>query len=124
MLRLAEILLEPRPADAWKLLRQLGIEEAVGVLPRGSADWRAHAPEQPWELGPLTLYRQQIEDAGFRLTVLEDNPPMDRLRLGLPGREEELETVLELLRVMGRLGIEVWCYNWMPMSRGRGRRWH
>ncbi|MCY7303453.1 MAG: mannonate dehydratase [Thermoleophilia bacterium] len=115
MLRLAEILLEPRPTDAWAQLRQLGITEATGVLPRGSIDWRAHAPEQPWQLGPLTLYRQQVEDAGFRLTVLEDNPPMDRLRLGLPGREEELETVLDLLRTMGRLGIEVWCYNWMPI---------
>ena len=129
MLRLAEILLEPRPTDAWAQLRQLGIMEATGVLPRGGIDWRAHAPEQPWQLGPLTLYRQIVLDAGFRLTVLEDNPPMDRLRLGLDGREEELETVLELLRTMGRLGIEVWCYNWMPLVswsrtstalRGRG----
>ena len=120
MLRLAEILLEPRPAPTWAQLRQLGVEEATGVLPRGFVDWRAHAPEQPWEYGPLALYRQQIEDAGLRLTVIEDNPPMDRLRLGLPGREEELETVLELLRTMGRLGIGVWCYNWMavvPWSR-------
>ena len=115
MLRIAEILLEPRPTEAWAQLRQLGITEATGVLPRGSIDWRAHAPEQPWELGPLTLYKQQVEDAGFRLTVLEDNPPMDRLRLGLPGQEQELETVLELLRVMGKLGIGVWCYNWMPV---------
>ena len=45
---------------------------------------------------------------------------MDRLGLGAPGREEELENVLELLRTMGRLGIHVWCYNWMavvPWSR-------
>ncbi len=115
MLRLAEILLEPRPATTWAQLRQLGIDEATGVLPRANVDWRAHAPEQPWEHGPLALYKQQIEDAGFRLTVLEDNPPMDRLRLGLPGREEELAAVLELIRVMGKLGIEVWCYNWMPV---------
>ena len=115
MLRIAEILLEPRPTAAWAQLRQLGITEATGVLPRGSVDWRAHAPEQPWELGPLTLYKQQVADAGFRLAVLEDNPPMDRLRLGLDGKEEELEAVLELLRVMGKLGIGVWCYNWMPV---------
>ena len=115
MLRLAEILLEPRATDAWRQLRQLGIDEAVGVLPRGSADWRAHAPEQPWQHGPLALYKQQVEDAGFRLTVLEDNPPMDRLRLGLPGREEELEAVLDLIRTMGKLEIEVLCYNWMPV---------
>lgn len=120
MLRLAEILLEPRPCDAWAQLRQVGVEEAVGVLPRGFVDWRAHAPEQPWSYGPLALYRQQVSEAGLRLTVIEDNPPMDRLKLGLPGREEELEHVVELIRTMGRLGIGVWCYNWMavvPWSR-------
>jgi mannonate dehydratase len=115
MLRLAEILLEPRFDSSWAQLRQVGVEEAVGVLPRGFVDWRSHASEQPWSYGPLALYRQQVEDAGLRLTVVEDNPPMDRLRLGVSGREEELEAVLELLRVMGRLGIGVWCYNWMPV---------
>ena len=120
MLRLAEILLEARPAPSWAQLRQIGVEEAVGVLPRATTDWRGHAPEAPWAYGPLALLRQEIEDAGLRLTVIEDNPPMDRLRLGLPGREEELEHILELLRTMGRLGIEVLCYNWMavvPWSR-------
>jgi mannonate dehydratase len=120
MLRLAEILLEPRNGPAWAQLRQVGVREAVGVLPRATTDWRGHAPEAPWGYGPLALLRQEVEDAGLRLTVIEDNPPMDRLRLGLPGREEELEAVLELIRTMGRLGIGVWCYNWMavvPWSR-------
>ncbi|HKY24738.1 MAG TPA: mannonate dehydratase [Gaiella sp.] len=115
MLRLAEILLEARFDPTWAQLEQIGVEEAVGVLPRTATDWRAHAPEPPWAYGPLALLRQEVEDAGLRLTAIEDNPPMDRLRLGLPGRDEELETVLELLRNMGRLGIGVWCYNWMPV---------
>jgi mannonate dehydratase len=115
MLRLAEILLEPRAAPSWAQLRQIGVDEAVGVLPRAFTDWRAHAPEPPWAYGPLALLRQEVEDAGLRLTAIEDNPPMDRLRLGLPGREEELENVLELVRNMGRLGIEVLCYNWMAV---------
>jgi mannonate dehydratase len=115
VLRLAEILLEPRPAASWAQLRQIGVEEAVGVLPRASTDWRAHAPEPPWGYGPLSLLHRAVEDAGLELTVIEDNPPMDRLRLGLPGREEELEHVLELIRNMGRLGIEVLCYNWLPV---------
>ncbi len=120
MLRLAEILLEPRACDAWAQLRQIGVEEAVGVLPRGFVDWRAAAPERAWDYGPLALYRRQVEDAGLRLTVIEDNPPMDRLRLGHSGREEELADVLALLRNMGRLGIGTWCWNWMavvPWSR-------
>ena len=120
MLRLAEILLEPRADPTWAQLRQIGVEEAVGVLPRATTDWRGHVSEAPWAYGPLALLRQEVEDAGLRLTVIEDNPPMDRLRLGLPGREEELEQVLELIRAMGRLEIGVWCYTWMavvPWSR-------
>jgi len=115
VLRLAEILLEARPAESWAQLRQIGVEEAVGVLPRGTVDWRGQAAEPPWAYGPLALLRQAVEDVGMRLTVIEDNPPMDRLRLGLPGRDEELGHVLELIEAMGRLGIEVWCYNWMPV---------
>ena len=50
MLRLAEILLEPRFDPTWAQLRQIGVDEAVGVLPRAITDWRGHAAEPPWEL--------------------------------------------------------------------------
>jgi mannonate dehydratase len=127
--QLAEILLERPPHPFWTVLRQLGIEHAVGVLPRHFSDWRESAGDLPWDYVPLALYRDAVEEAGLRLAAIEDNPPMDKLRLGLPGREEELEAVLTLIRNMGRLGIPVWCYNWMPVVgwlrtslsvRGRG----
>jgi hypothetical protein len=38
VLRIAEILIEPRFDPAWAQLRQIGVEEAVGVLPRGYGD--------------------------------------------------------------------------------------
>lgn len=115
MIELAEILLEKPPHPFWTVLRQLGVEKAVGVLPRYHADWRESRGEQPWELVPLTLYRDQVAESGLTLVAIEDNPPMDRLRLGLPGREQELEAVCTLIRSMGTLGIPVWCYNWMPV---------
>jgi mannonate dehydratase len=127
--QLAEILLERPPHPFWTVLRQVGIEHAVGVLPRHFTDWRESNGDQPWDYVPLALYRDHVEAAGMRLAAIEDNPPMDRLRLGLPGRDEELEAVLTLIRSMGRLGIPVWCYNWMPVvgwvrttlsARGRG----
>jgi mannonate dehydratase len=129
MIRLAEILLEPQPTPFWRMLRQVGVDEAVGVLPRGLGDWRDDAGDAPWDLGPLSIYAGAVEAEGFRLAVVEDNPPMDRIRLGRPGRDEELENVIALVRNMGRLGIEVLCYNWAAVlgwirteraARGRG----
>ncbi|PVU74452.1 hypothetical protein DDW13_07400 [Acidianus hospitalis] len=48
-----------------------------------------------------------IEDAGFKLTIIEDNPPMDKIIYGLPGKEEQLENVAKLIENMGKLRIEV-----------------
>jgi mannonate dehydratase len=54
---------------------------------------------------------------------------MDRARLGLTGRDEEIGHFCTLIRNMGRLGIPMLCYNWMPganwvrtstIARGRG----
>ena len=115
MIELADILLEQPPHPFWKTLRQVGIERAVGILPRVHADWREHSSERPWDFAPLAHYRDQVAEAGLTLDVIEDNPPMEALRLGRPGREEELEAVCTLIRNMGALGIRVWCYHWMPV---------
>jgi mannonate dehydratase len=129
MIEFADILLEQPPHPFWKTLRQVGIERAVGILPRFHADWREQTDERPWDYAPLAHYRDQVAEAGLTLDVIEDNPPMDLLRLGRPGRDEELEAVCTLVRNMGALGIRVWCYNWMPVLgwlrtsvavRGRG----
>lgn len=114
-LHLAEILLEPAPTPFWRMLRQVGVTHAVGVLPRGDRDWRRDGADKPWDYVPLAQYHDVVSRAGFELAVIEDNPPLDRIRLGRPGREEELEQVCTLIRNMGALGIPVLCYNWMPV---------
>lgn len=115
MLRFAEILVEPYPTPFWKALRQVGVEQAVGVLPRGFVDWRQTRADQPWDEAPLATYKGLVESVGLELTVIEDNPPMDAIRLGRPGRDEEIEQVSTLIRSMGHLGIKIWCYNWAAL---------
>jgi len=73
--------------------------------------------------------KNRFADAGLELDVIEDRPPLDDAILGREGRDEQIETVKTLLRNMGRVGIDVWCYVWMaPLKvlrtsrsvRGRG----
>src|SRR5262245_11465819 len=115
VIELAEILLEPRPDPFWKTLRQVGVERAVGGPLSHFVDWRETRSGLPWDYAPLALYEEQVTQAGLELAVIEDNPPMDKIRLGQPGREEELEHFCTLLRSMGKLGIPVLCYNWMAI---------
>ena len=111
-IELAEILLEPRPTPFWRALRQIGVDRAVGILPRHHFDWREARVDMPWDYVPLKIYQEMLAEEGFNLDVIEDNPPMEAIRLGRPGREEEFEIFAGLVRAMGRLGIPVLCYNW------------
>lgn len=108
MLQLAEMI-SPIPSPVWKLAKQAGVDLAVGGLPFDSiADGEA-----PWDYEPLRRMKAQYEDAGFELAVIEARPPLNLAKRGLAGRDEEIATVCTLLENMGKLGIPVWCYEWM-----------
>lgn len=111
-MRLAEIITEPQPVPFWNMLKQIDVHEVVGILPRRFADWRESRSDLPWDYAPLAIYKEMVETEGFRMASIEDNPPMDAIRFGHTGRDEEIEQVCTLVRNMGRLGIPVWCYNW------------
>lgn len=109
MIKLAEALWSPEPSLLATLCRQAGIDTIVGGLP--GVDLRSG--EQPWDFMPLLRHKEAYEAAGFTLAVIEARPPLNKAKRGLPGRDEEIDTVCLLLEHMGRLGIPVWCYEWM-----------
>src|SRR5882757_6249755 len=108
MLEIAEFI-SPTPTPVWKLAKQAGVDLAVGGLPPDDL----LQGEAPWDLAPLQRLKQRYEAAGFTLKVIEARPPLNQAKRGLPGRDEEIATVCTLLENMGRLGIPVWCYEWM-----------
>jgi mannonate dehydratase len=109
MLEIAEYL-PPIPSSLWKLCQQAGVYYAVGGLPQIET---LTGLEKPWDYRPLLNMQQCYETGGFHLAVIEARPPLENAKRGLPGGEEEIDSVCTLLENMGRLGIKVWCYEWM-----------
>jgi mannonate dehydratase len=122
-------LLEPDPEPWWAHLRQVGVRQVVSLLEAGEQRSRwlrsddghgglapQEAPpkgERCWELPALTQLADLYASHGFQLVALEDTPPLDLVRLGRPGRDEQVEWLCDQITAMGRLGISTLCYNWM-----------
>lgn len=113
-MKIAEFL-PAQPNRLWDLARQMGVRYAIckcapeltGLLP-------------PWDLESLRTIQQRFAAAGFVLYGLEgDQFDMQRIKLGLPGRDEDLDRYAQMLRHMGELGIPLLCYNFMA-----GIGWH
>ncbi|HET7690826.1 MAG TPA: mannonate dehydratase [Nocardioidaceae bacterium] len=127
MIQLSE-LLPPRPEPWWALLKQCGIDSVVALLDGAEQDQRMFASvgghdfglaaddRTPWSFEAIQRDVEVFAANGFRVTCIEDTAPMDNVRLGLPGRDKEIEDVITQVRAMGRLGIETLCYNWMALA--------
>lgn len=83
----------------------MGIRYAVGRMPDGRMEETAGS----FEL--LKAMKERYVDGGFELKVIEPAPANQKIKQNLPGRDEEIDRMCRLIRNMGRLGIEVLCYN-------------
>ncbi|WP_432826017.1 mannonate dehydratase [Dactylosporangium sp. CA-092794] len=127
MFRLSEFL-SPRPEPLWDLVRQAGVTDVVALLQGAEQEQRMFASLQngrlhhhrvdqlPWSEASIARDQAVFAEAGFTVVAIEDTVPMDRIRMGLPGRDEDIAAIIQQLEAMGNLGIRVLCYNWMALS--------
>ena len=130
MVTIAEML-HPTPSPLWTLVLEAGVRDVVSLLDGAEQDarmrisTRGEAPslpttpppgERPWDLPAIKALQQRYAERGLRVVAIEDTAPMDKVRLGLPGRDEQIEHVMDQVRAMGEAGIGVLCYNWMAIT--------
>jgi mannonate dehydratase len=69
-----------------------------------------------WKYEDLKRIKDRVDRYGLRLEALENTPTWFYIKamLGLPGRDEQIENYQKTIRNMGKAGIPVLGYNWMP----------
>lgn len=82
-----------------------GIVSALYHLPVGEI----------WPLDELARLQDSVREAGLELSVIESIPVHEEIKLGLPSRDRWIENYAQSIRHLGELGIEVLCYNFMPI---------
>ena len=102
-------MLPVKPDIRWQLAAQLGVKYAVTK----AAPELSGLPD-PSEFAALKTVRDRFAEAGFTLYALEgDEFDMSRIKLGLPGRDEDIDRYRRMLANMGKLGLKVLCFNFM-----------
>ena len=86
------------------LAGQLGATDVMGGAGLGLPTDKGY-----FELEDLVLRRNRIEEAGLRLAALAGVPPdwIDKIKLGLPGRDEQIDNYCKTIRNMGTAGIDL-----------------
>lgn len=82
-----------------------GIVTAVYDIPVGDA----------WPLDKIMELKYTVEKAGLKLSVIESVPVHEDIKLGKPSRDHYIKNYQTTIRNLGKAGIPVVCYNFMPV---------
>lgn len=94
----------------------------------GVSGMQVNTPALPgrhrWAYADLRALVERCAAFGLRLEAVENVPLdfYDQAMLGLPGRDAQIEHYQAIIRDMGRAGIPVLGYHWMPNSVWRTAR--
>ena len=96
---------DPIPLDHIRQTGATGIVTALHHVPPGAA----------WTDAEVTARRDAVAAAGLRWQVVESIPVTDEIKTRGPGYRAHMDAWIESLRAVGRAGVGVVCYNFMPV---------
>lgn len=68
-----------------------------------------------WSSESITALKNRVESAGMKLEVIESVPVHEDIKLGLQSRDRYIDSYIENIRRLGKAGVKVICYNFMPV---------
>jgi mannonate dehydratase len=70
---------------------------------------------EPWPLDRVEGLREEVEAHGMPLAVVESIPVHEDIKLGRPTRDRLIDNYCDSVLSLGRAGVPVLCYNFMPV---------
>jgi len=85
---------------------QMGLTHVIaGMRLRGTAEQQA---------AQVAETKKAYEAAGLTIVGVEGAPvAFEKMKLGLPGRDEEIQNFVNAIQALSQNGIRMVCYNWM-----------
>ena len=70
---------------------------------------------EKWSMDSILSLKETVENAGLNFDVIESVPVHEDIKLGLKTRDKYIENYKENIRNLGKAGVKVICYNFMPV---------
>jgi len=68
-----------------------------------------------WPMEKILALKKTVENAGLELEVIESVNIHEDIKLGLPSRDQYIENYKQCIKNLGKAGVKVICYNFMPV---------
>ena len=79
--------------------------------------WALHhkQPGEVWNVEEIQEVKNQLDEYGFGMSVVESVNVHDEIKTAGPARDEYIEAYKETLKNLSKFGVKVVCYNFMPV---------
>jgi D-mannonate dehydratase len=92
-----------------KVAKQIGVTHSIA----GTATELSKVPRARY-LDTIAKIKSTYDEEGLTIAGVESHPvPADKIKLGLPGRDEQIENYIAAIKAFGELGIPMICYEFM-----------
>jgi mannonate dehydratase len=112
--------------DRLRYIKQLGVDDVFvdHAFDAEGPDVLTIRPDHIPTTQDLVQARKRVEDAGIRFAGVQSltGAMYDDIMFGRPGKADQIESITQLIRNMGKANIPILGYQWNPRAAGVVKR--
>ncbi|SDX98413.1 mannonate dehydratase [Paenibacillus sp. CF384] len=70
---------------------------------------------EEWPMDKILAYKEQADEYGLHLEVVESVNVHEDIKLGLPSRDHYINNYKKTIEKLAKVGVKTICYNFMPV---------